>query len=90
MEPRATDRYEVQWAKRNEGERFIDALVHIFDYRVWNSAVVTIRVRDGDEVARMTVTGESGQAMFDRVRQDLIALSAEDFEREWGISPGTP
>lgn len=47
-----------------------------------------LRRRDGAEVARMTVTSEAAQGMYDRVACDLATMSIDEFELEWGIAPG--
>jgi hypothetical protein len=95
MEPRAADHYEVRWSKRNDDEGLIDGIAHAVDALLsgWGgpfvpgSTAVAICEKGGRQVARMTVSVEAAQAMYDRVETDLEALSAADFEREWGITP---
>jgi hypothetical protein len=95
VEPSAADRYEVRWSHRNENEGLIDGIVHAVDALLsgWGgpgvpgSTAVAICEKGGREVARMTVSVEAAQAMYDRVQADLETLSAADFEREWGITP---
>ena len=94
MELRAADRYEVRWSNRNDDEGLIDGIVRVVDALLsgWGgpgvpgSTAVVICEKGGRQVARMTVSVEAAQAMYDRVEADLETLSAADFEREWGIT----
>jgi hypothetical protein len=89
----ARDRFEVFWAEPASGDKKRFWLLAFADTifgtpAAPGNALISIRERDGSEVARIENSASPAGDVYDLVARDLDRLSPEDFMAEWGIAPG--